>query len=177
MHVCDCGHSYLTEIIMAKGFHVYQNGRCSLCGDRVTSDSKIYDLSVGNDGSIYCYLKSDDNGYYDAYIIGNGNIKDFDLVNDMIPETERTSVRAICILDGITSIGNYAFSGFSIAEEITFAKSVTSIGEKAFNNCMQLKSIYFNGNHVLWNAVEKNQNWKAGVGNFTVYCLDSQFLY
>ena len=177
LHVCDCGHSYLTEIIMTKGFHVYQNGRCSLCGDRVTSDSKIYDLSVDNDGSIYCYLKSDDNGFYDAYIIGAGAIKDFNSVSNAVPEEERTKVKGICILDGITGIGDYTFSGFSMLKEITFTKSVTSIGEKVFNGCNLLQEIYFNGDHNFWNAINKKQNWQMGASHFIVYCDDAQFSY
>lgn len=178
LHLCDCGDSYLTEMIMTKGFHDYKsNNRCYLCGDNLLSNSKVYDFSEYNDGSIYCYLKSDDNGLYDAYVVGNGKIKDFTAVNDMIPETERTCIKAVCILDGITGIGSYAFSGFSVVKEITFTKSVTSIGEKAFNGCNLLKEIYFNGDHNFWNAVEKNQNWKAGASNFTVYCDDAQFNY
>ena len=42
--------------------------------------------------------------------------------------------------DGLTSIGNYAFSNCYSLELVTLSKSVTVIGRDAFSNCYSLKS-------------------------------------
>ena len=45
------------------------------------------------------------------------------------------------IPEGVTSIGNYAFSGCSSLTSITLPESVTSIGDEAFYNCSSLTTI------------------------------------
>ena len=47
------------------------------------------------------------------------------------------------IIKGCSSIGSNAFNGASMLESVTIPKSVTSIGEFAFINCVRLKSIIF----------------------------------
>jgi hypothetical protein len=53
----------------------------------------------------------------------------------------RSLVKKTVIEDGITHIGNYAFSDCFIMDSITLPQSVTSIGESAFSNCNSLLSI------------------------------------
>ena len=50
-------------------------------------------------------------------------------------------IKSVVIPNGVTSIGNSAFSGCSSLTSITIPDSVTSIGEMAFYNCSSLKSI------------------------------------
>lgn len=47
----------------------------------------------------------------------------------------------VSLPDSITSIGNYAFSGYDYLTSINIPNSVTSIGEWAFNNCIGLTSV------------------------------------
>lgn len=47
----------------------------------------------------------------------------------------------IIILDGIKSIGNYAFNGYRNLTSVTIPSSVKSIGTSAFNGCENLTSI------------------------------------
>ena len=51
-------------------------------------------------------------------------------------------VKEIVIPEGITSIGDYTFSGYSTLAEITIPKSVKSIGKYAFEDCISLKNVY-----------------------------------
>ena len=51
------------------------------------------------------------------------------------------SMHSITISTSVTSIGNKAFMNCTILENITIPTSVTSIGEKAFYDCMNLESV------------------------------------
>lgn len=48
------------------------------------------------------------------------------------------SVTVLTIPDGVTSIGNYAFSGYSSLTNITIPNSVTNFGNSAFDSCTNL---------------------------------------
>ena len=75
---------------------------------------------------------------------GNPN---YDSRNDCnaIIETATNTLVAGCmntiILNSVTAIGNYAFSGHTSLTSITIPNSVTSIGESAFSGCSGLTSI------------------------------------
>ena len=51
------------------------------------------------------------------------------------------NIKSVVIKNGVTSIGDYAFSGCSNLESVTIPESVTSIGTAAFSECISLKSI------------------------------------
>ena len=55
------------------------------------------------------------------------------------------SLTSITIPNSVTSIGKFAFKGCSELESITIPNSVTSIGEGVFFNCYALTSITFEG--------------------------------
>ena len=48
---------------------------------------------------------------------------------------------SVTILDGVTSIGTSAFSGYAGITSITIPATVTSIGTRAFNNCTGFTSV------------------------------------
>lgn len=50
----------------------------------------------------------------------------------------RNNTESIILEDGVTRIGNFAFSGFIKTSNVTIADSVTSIGKSAFYNCVLL---------------------------------------
>ncbi len=53
----------------------------------------------------------------------------------------RTSVKAVVLEEGVTSIGNYAFNGMTALTSVSVAATVTSVGEFAFMNCTKLPSV------------------------------------
>ena len=74
-------------------------------------------------------------------ISGIGAMKDYNYDDNQSPVYKNSNVKKIVIEDGVTSIGDFAFSNCSGLTSITIPKSVTSIGAYAFSNCDGLTSI------------------------------------
>lgn len=64
----------------------------------------------------------------------------YDNVYDATP-WDRTKVANIVIEDGVTSIGNYAFDNCRNLKSVTIGKDVVSIGSNAFYRCTSLNSV------------------------------------
>ena len=81
----------------------------------------------------------DDNGCLN--LTGTGSIPTYN-TTDAFPWSAYTNeIKSIIIEEGITDIGNHAFSNCDKAIEITIASTVTSIGYCSFYNCAALESI------------------------------------
>ena len=96
------------------------------CGDNVT-----YTLNYGNglvtiegEGEMY-----DFKFYYDE-----------DIQNS--PFYNNNNVVNVIIKEGVTSIGNSAFTGCKYLQSVDIAQSVTSIGQAAFKDCVSLESLH-----------------------------------
>lgn len=76
-------------------------------------------------------------------VTGSGDMQDYNENNlASRPWNEYIdSARRVVIGDGVTHIGDYAFSRFSSLEEVVIPESVTSIGKTAFSGNDLLKSI------------------------------------
>ena len=57
------------------------------------------------------------------------------------------------VLTGCTKIGGSAFCGCTSLTSITIPESVTSIGWRAFGDCINLKDVYFAGTQAQWNNI------------------------
>ena len=71
-------------------------------------------------------------------ISGTGAMKDYNADDNLSPAYNNSKVKKVVIEDGVTSIGERAFSNCSTLISITIPKSVTSIGKTAFYNCSSL---------------------------------------
>lgn len=74
------------------------------------------------------------------FIDGEGKMDDY-LRDNTVWEPFAWMVRSVVISRGVTSIGAYAFCGFSRLTDISVPETVTEIGEGAFDGCTELKKI------------------------------------
>ncbi len=73
-------------------------------------------------------------------IDGNGRMKDYNW-NGSPWYKNHSSIKSVVIGEGVTSIGDSAFSGCSSLTSVTIPKGVTSIGDYAFSGCSSLTSL------------------------------------
>ncbi|EKC51134.1 surface antigen BspA, partial [human gut metagenome] len=66
---------------------------------------------------------------------------DYSLDNDSPFRQNSSIIKSVIIENGVTSIGNYSFSGCANLINITIPNSVTSIGSYAFSDCTSLTSV------------------------------------
>ena len=89
-------------------------------------------------------------------ISGTGCIQTYDSDGDYFPWGKyKNHIKSIIIEEGITGIGEYAFSGCTSLESIEIPNSVTSIGQYTFWNCSSLESIYIT-DLAAWYNIEVN---------------------
>ena len=79
----------------------------------------------------------------------------------------------IVIPEGVVSIGEGAFS-FSSLKSVTIPKSVTEIGNSAFWENRELKTIHYGGTKETWSMIEKGAEWDGFTGSYTIYCSDGE---
>ena len=74
-------------------------------------------------------------------ISGSGGMHDYDGPSSPPWYRSRSMVKSAVIADGVTSIGEWAFSSCTSLTSVTIPDSVTSIGDGAFNYCSSLTSV------------------------------------
>jgi uncharacterized repeat protein (TIGR02543 family) len=78
---------------------------------------------------------------YTLTISGTGAMANY--ISGQTPwNSSRIAIKTVLINNGVTSIGNYAFSSCSGLTSVTIPNRVTSIGNSAFSSCSGLTSIY-----------------------------------
>ncbi len=90
-----------------------------------------------------CTLTLDDAGK--LTVSGNGAMDNYntdEYGGSTVPWYDvRNSVTSVVISDGVTEIGDYAFSNFDNLTSLSIADTVTNIGERAFMHCDSLNTI------------------------------------
>ena len=84
------------------------------------------------------------------------------------------SLASITIPASVTKIGKCAFYGCQSLTSITIPNSVTEIGEGAFFECQLLAGIRFVGTESQWEAVKKGNCWDRKIPVSTVHCTDGE---
>ena len=112
----------------------YYNLHNSYYGDFTDKSSEIVDSGTSNDMSWNL------NGNGVLTISGTGNMPDYSSTSQPWYKY-RESIKQVKIGDGITGIGNCAFSGCTNLASVTIPGNVTSIGRFAFSSCKALEEL------------------------------------
>ena len=136
-YVCDTSCD-VCDFPRVSSKHTYSDSKdfiCDVCDEAVEFDWSLNDTEL--------------------IIRGKGNIPDYDIPWEYaaIKAPWGTDITKINIQDGIKSIGKYAFFNSTSLVSIVIPKSVTSIGDSAFDSCHSLRSVYYCGTAEQWNSV------------------------
>ncbi len=136
------GNSYKLQMNSAR------NGRQVYCvvtdkfGNSVTTDTVTLSIEVDNTvdkGTCGENLtwKLDDKGT--LTISGTGAMTDFEMYKS--PWYNDAQIKNVIIMDGVTTIGSYAFEGCANLTSVSISNSVTGIGDDAFYRCSGLTEV------------------------------------
>ena len=79
-------------------------------------------------------------------ISGTGAMPDYDFLMNTPWENVRDSIQRVVLEEGVTSIGDYAFTQCSALASVSIPETVKSIGYLAFDSCTALKTVKIPGN-------------------------------
>ena len=85
-------------------------------------------------------------------ISGSGDMRGYDPSVFGAPWDGRR-IKSAVIAEGVTSIGDSAFSYCTSLTSVTIPDSVTSIGGWAFEDCTSLTDVYYAGSEAQWKAI------------------------
>ena len=120
--------NYINQVVK------YYNLHNSYYGDFTDKSSEIVDSGTSNN------MNWNLNGNGVLTISGTGNMPDYTAAIQPWYKY-RESIKQVKIGDGITGIGNYAFSGCTSLTDVTIPGNVTSIGDCAFGGCKALEEL------------------------------------
>ena len=112
------------------------NGTSGVCGETV---NWAFDRTSGN-----------------LTLAGFGRMYDYAALECLPWHEFRTEIVSVVMGEGITSLGDYAFSGTAL-EEVTLPGAITWIGAEAFADCENLRKVVFTGNAPVF-AVDSFEN-------------------
>ena len=107
--------------------------------------TKVIDAAAGGlcgDNAYWALTDTDADGTGDKLVFfGEGAMKNWTSGGNTPWTSYRSGITSVEVMNGITTVGDYAFSGCSALTEVRFAESVAAIGKAAFYNCSALKGI------------------------------------
>ncbi len=106
----------------------------SACGN---GSSSANDAS-GTSGALAWEYKKDSKT---LTVSGAGAMNDFAASADVSWAAVRESAETIVLSEGITSVGSYAFYGFSALKKVTLPSTMKSVGKLAFGFCGSLENV------------------------------------
>ena len=83
-------------------------------------------------------------------VSGTGAMTNYASTGNRPWNSKSSSITAVVVENGVTRIGNRAFSGCTGLTTVTIAAGVTAIGTQAFYNCTGLKNVNYGGASTHW---------------------------
>ena len=111
----------------------------------------------------YSYVEST----HTLTISGSGAMADYEYSSQLPWRSYANAITTVVIEDGVTSIGNYAFSGCSGLTSVEIPTNVTSIGDYAFFECTGLTTVTFDGTPTLV-SIGGSAFWGSGLTTVTI---------
>ena len=138
-YTCACGDTYVDDYVYKTGHTDNDNDvYCDVCKEYIYTAT-----GTCGDNLTWTFNESTDT----LTVSGTGDMYDFE-PNTAPWQDYKSSIKKVIICDGITSIGERAFSACKNLESVTIGNDVTKIGPFAFNSCENLKTV------VMGNSVE-----------------------
>ena len=110
---------------------------CGLCGQAEAADV----VASGNCGQSGANVTWSLDSEGTMTISGSGKMKDWSYFSDKPWDSNKNSIKNIVVVNGVTSIGDYAFRDCTGLTSISLPDGVTRIGSSAFSGCAGLTSI------------------------------------
>lgn len=131
------------------------------------------------DKSVEAVLEWENNQFIIS-VSGSGEMMDFDSYESQIAWHELQDMSTgwflqpnmVIIENGISYIGKYAFSDYSLLKQINLPHSLEKIGNYAFLNCIALNKVVYDGTIEEWNMIICEDGWKDGSAIKEIKCID-----
>ncbi len=131
-------HSYYYEYRKITGFKIY--GYLSSSAQYYANFNEFTFCALdGKCGKGLVWILNTETG--ELIVNGTGDMNNYTSSSSVPWNAVREKIKSVTIENGVTSIGDYAFSGCTSLTSITIPDSVTSIGNYAFSGCTSLTSI------------------------------------
>ncbi|MBR0415044.1 MAG: leucine-rich repeat protein [Clostridia bacterium] len=96
----------------------------------------------------------------------------------------KDEITTIIIEDGVTAIGEKAFSACYFLKTVVIGSGITTIFNEAFDDCNRFSDVYYAGTEAEWNNISINPYWNSELLNATkhfgisgTYPADENFSY
>ncbi|MCC8170085.1 MAG: leucine-rich repeat domain-containing protein, partial [Oscillospiraceae bacterium] len=102
-------------------------------------------------------------------ITGGGNMPDFE--EDLVPWANYIyCAKRVVIGNYVENIGDYAFYNFDSIEEVYIPANLKEIGESAFADCDNIKTISYTGSEEDWDSIAKASSWDSNSADYELSC-------
>ena len=107
-------------------------------------------------------------------ISGTGSMDDFTADSVYAWMVEKENILSLVIQEGVTSIGDYAFSGLNHLTTVTIPDSVIQIGSHAFQSCTSISELIYHGqtmspSGVYFSGISGEVNWIMGADTLYIF--------
>ena len=125
-HSCDCGESYDDSFVAPLG-HDYRDNKCQICNTPMAPITETLSWGLDMNGVLT--------------ISGTGAMPNFASSKEAPWYSQRDQIQKVILEPGVTSVGDYGFSGCPNLTEVVLPDGLEKLGFCAFSSCGQLETI------------------------------------